>query len=86
MPAEDRQRLGHPVGPWHHAIDEIRAVERADELHRVAEVQLPGDVVPQRGNMPRVVIIGRQGANRRLPAHPRQRRAHGINRRGGGGA
>jgi hypothetical protein len=45
MAAEDLERLGDAVGPRHDAVDEIRAVERADENLWVAEVQLPGDVV-----------------------------------------
>ena len=44
MAAENGERLGDPVSPRHDTIDEVGAVERADQLHWIAEVKLPGDV------------------------------------------
>ena len=49
MPAQDLQGLGHAVGPRHHAVHQIRPVERPDQLRRVAQAQLPGDVVADAG-------------------------------------
>ena len=48
--------------------------------------QLPGDVGLEGSDMAGVVVIGRQGADRGLPAHGRQRLASSIDRGGGGGA
>ena len=49
MAAEDRERLGHAVGPRHHAIDEVRPVEGAHEHGGVTQPELAGDVVADSG-------------------------------------
>jgi len=47
--AEDRERLRDAVGAGHDPVDEIGAVEGADEHRRVTEVELLRDVVPHPG-------------------------------------
>ena len=48
---QNGKRLCHSIGAGHDPVDEVWAVERADENGRFAKVQLPGDVIanPRRG-------------------------------------